>query len=451
MQEPALAGVRRARRGPGPGRRAPRGPSRGRPGTPRSRRGPSATRSPQVLGRARHRPGSGSAMPTIAIGSSSRGATRGRRRGPRPAPPAARAARRAGSRRARPASGSRRPASPAAAARWPPSSRLRSSTAVSESKPSSLNARSGVDRVGAGVAEHGRHLSRTSRAARCSCSAAGRPASRARQASAPAARRRRRPPRAGRRRTSPRSSGGIAVGRCVAQAGAGRAAIGTSSASSSAARRRTARAPRPGGSGARPPRRIRRRSASVEVPGHAAALLPTGPTPARRRAGPAARRLLGERVEEARSPPRSCACPGAPNTPAADENSTNADRSRSRVSSCRCQRRVRPSAAAPRRSRSGVSEPITPSSSTPAAWTTAVSGCSARDRGQQRGQRVAVRHVAGRRPSTSAPSSARARRASSAAPSARRAAAAGQQQVPHAVLGRPGGGPPARRARRCRR
>ena len=46
-------------------------------------------------------------------------------------------------RRARPASGGRRPASPAAAGRWPGSSRLRSSTAASESKPRSWNGRSG--------------------------------------------------------------------------------------------------------------------------------------------------------------------------------------------------------------------------------------------------------------------------------------------------------------------
>ena len=61
---------------------------------------------------------------------------------------------------------------------------------------------------------------------------------------------------------------------------------------------------------------------------------PTAPSPATSRA---ARARAGARPARRgrRWPPSSCACPDAPTRPAIDENITNADRSRSRVSSCR--------------------------------------------------------------------------------------------------------------------
>ena len=59
--------------------------------------------------------------------------------------------------------------------------------------------------------------------------------------------------------------------------------------------------------------------------------------------------------------------------PAIDENITNADRSMFWVSSCKFQA---PSTLARNTAstRSGVNEPINPSSSTPAAWNTPLSG-----------------------------------------------------------------------------
>ena len=157
---------------------------------------------------------------------------------------------------------------------------------------------------------------------------------------------------------------------------------------------------------------------------------PTAPTPATSRA---ARARAGARPARRGTswPPRSCAWPDEPTSPAIDENITNADRSRSRVSSCRfhaASTLARNTAS----TRSGVSDVTTASSSTPAAWITADSGCCAVDAGEHLGQRVPVGRVArpppapghrrrsARRPTRRRPGASGPRRLTAAADAARR-------------------------------
>ena len=101
--------------------------------------------------------------------------------------------------------------------------------------------------------------------------------------------------------------------------------------------------------------------------------------------------------------------------PAIDENMMKAARSRSLVDSCRCRA---PSAFAARTAsmRSGESEVSTPSSSTPAAWITAVSGCAAGIEAT-RADTAAGSETSHAQTTTSAPASANSSR-SPAAPGA---------------------------------
>ncbi len=150
------------------------------------------------------------------------------------------------------------------------------------------------------------------------------------------------------------------------------------------------------------------------------------------RAGrPSAAALRRQRVEE-RVGRRVVRLPGAAEhaRPAA-ENSTNADSSSARVSSCRCTRRVELGAQDARGAARASSALTTPSSSTPAAWMTAVSGCSRGIAVQHRRERRAIGGVA-RRPRVTS----RARR-----PRARARAPLGARRRP---------GPAATTSTRCR-
>ena len=161
-------------------------------------------------------------------------------------------------------SGSRRPAWPAAAARSTAPSRLRSSTAVSESKPRSVNAALGRRPRPARRARAPRRPGPgPGPAPTCSCSAAGSPASRCGQRAAGRARRRGRAA-AG---PAPRSSAGsMPVRGLRAQRRQVEPRPATSSAASSASGRvEQLQALRSSDSGATPIRASRARSASSSV------------------------------------------------------------------------------------------------------------------------------------------------------------------------------------------
>ena len=104
--------------------------------------------------------------------------------------------------------------------------------------------------------------------------------------------------------------------------------------------------------------------------------------------------VRGQRRRGTCWPPRSCPGPTDPTTPAIDENITNADRSRSRVSSCRFHA-ASTLARSTASTRSGVSEPTTASSSTPGGVDHRGQRMLRRDTGEHRGQRVAVGDVDG--------------------------------------------------------
>ena len=118
--------------------------------------------------------------------------------------------------------------------------------------------------------------------------------------------------------------------------------------------------------------------------------------------------------------------PGAPSTPETEENSTNAESAVSRVSSCRF-RAPSTFGRSTVSTRSGVSAVTTPSSRTPAACTTDVSGCSAGIAARTGGQRGAVGDVAERDVDVHAQLGAQALQRG-------RAAAADQQEPPDVVL-----------------
>ena len=156
-------GRRSCRRGRGRGRRGRRGPSRGRRGTPRSRRAPSATschRSSGVVDAAGVAAAHADDRDRLVVRRPrGRGRCRGRGRAavasaparvPISSPGGGRQGARGWGGRRRSVAGSRRPV---AAPR-----RLRSSTAVSESKPSSLKDRCRVDGGRRRVAEDGGDL-----------------------------------------------------------------------------------------------------------------------------------------------------------------------------------------------------------------------------------------------------------------------------------------------------
>ena len=302
-------------------------------------------------------------------------------------------------------------------------SRLRSSTAVSESKPRSLNARSGSTSAPRGVPEHGRDLRphqlqhdllavrRGDAGQPLGQRPAGRRGPPGRRPDQPAQQRRQQPGPGLRPAARPGRAGSAPAGPRPPRA-PGRTAPGRARP---AARRC-------------PVRSSRARSASPSSP-----VIPVAsahrPQASEMRRQPGARRRCGERVEGRRWRRRSCAWPGLPSSAAAEENSTNADRSSPAVSSCRCQA-ASTFGRSTRSSCSAVSDSTTPSSSTPAACTTAVSGRSG-DAEQRRpaGPRSATSQAATCDRAPSAASSA----TSSSRPGGGRAAAADQQQVPHPV------------------
>ena len=155
----------------------------------------------------------------------------------------------------------------------------------------------------------------------------------------------------------------------------------------------------------------RRRAASASSGGHGAARRarrsrsPTRPSAAmppsaqgpqatevagRPRRGGARRARRGRRWRRRSWPGRRL-----PKMPATEENSTNASGRGPRVSSCRCRARVGLGAQHVVAAARGRARRATPSSSTPAAWTTAVERVLGGTAGEQRGERVAVGDVAG--------------------------------------------------------
>ena len=450
VEEAALAGVDGARARPGPGRRAP---SRSQPrsaGKPAIASRAGGDQLPQLLGGA-HAAGEAAAhaddRDRVVVGG--RGAATGARP---PVPPLRRrAARRAGGRRAPAASGSRRPGWRAAAARWRRSSRLRSSTAVSESKPRSRKARPALDRVGAGVAEHGGHLrSRTRSSSARSLLGLGQPGQPLR--AAPSRRRRglaggvagRRAWRPARPRAGRASSG---LGRPAVKAGANRsqstsATVTAASPWSSGALQR-GRWPASGAIGGRP------RAAQSAAPApSSAAMPPLGPrAPGERGGGQALGRGAARRARRGRRwPRRSWPGPRRPTMPAIEENSTNAARSRSARQLVQVRAPRPPSArstrgeAAPASARRARRRPAPRR-----VCTTAVSGARPASVGQQprparRGRRRRRRRRSPGRPS--AASSAR----SSAAPGASRPRRLVSTRCSAPLAGQPAGHVRAQRA-----
>ena len=200
---------------------------------------------------------------------------------------------RAGARPASRGSGSRRRASPAAAGRVAAASRLRSSTAASESKPRSLKAFSGSTVVGGGVAEDRGDLGL-----------------------GPAPGRAPRAPPRGRRRARASEPAGLA--RRARGRGRGRAGAAAGSPPAARARRATgsrrtgasrASVERAGGveereallggeRARRPARPIRAQVGLAQAGGHARCASPRGPRRSRSPGRPSAPAPCGERVEE---------------------------------------------------------------------------------------------------------------------------------------------------------
>ena len=203
------------------------------------------------------------------------------------------------------ASGGRTPAWPAASepVRRPAGCAARPRTG--SQSPSSLNGAVGVDRLGRGVAEHGRDLCvRTSSSAIASRSASGSPASR---------RANDEPRRAALTAPAPgpgrSNSAGSTPARAWARSAARSSRIGNSSASSAAGPRRSA--PGPARSSQRhryPSAPAARVSASLSAAGHPGGLGPQAPGE-RHRGQPVARRAAPARPGT-RSPPRSCPARG---------------------------------------------------------------------------------------------------------------------------------------------
>ena len=434
-KSPRRAGTRprgctrcRAGRGRGRSRRSTSQPRSA--GKPEIASAPGGDQLPQVLGRAARRPGSGSPSRRSRSGRRRRRRSDGgglrRRPGRAPEQLAAQVAgegdRRSGSRR--PAVAGRR--SPVAAF-----SRLRSSTAVSESKPRSLNALAGSTASATGVAEHGgglgadqvdqQRVAARPRSARPAARPARRPAAPA-AAAAGAARRA--------VRTRPRSSGGHAgrpaPGRAARPGRAGSGPDAAAPAARAASKQGQALlGGERGDAAAGHPLEV----GLVQGAGHAAAW-PTGPRPARSRAARPARRCCGQRVQE-RVGRRVVALPGGRRTCRPPRRTARTPQVLSLVSSCRCQA-ASAFGRSTRSSRSAVSEAITPSSSTPAACTTRSAGAPGDP--SQLGQRRRGRRR--RRPRRAPPRPARpARPPARPRPRLRRAAPGDQQQVASAVLG----------------
>ena len=172
---------------------------------------------------------------------------------------------------------------------------------------------------------------------------------------------------------------------------------------------------------------------------------PTAPHAIEVAAQPAGAAVLGERVEDGVGGGVAGAGPPAPSVPAIEENSTNASRSRSLVSSSQVARRRRASRAARSSSCSRVSD------SSSAAVVDDPGGVH--DGGQRPVGRVPARTAASASRSATSQAAmvhARAQRASSsrssAAPRRVGAPAADQHQVLGARLGQPAGDVPAERA-----
>ncbi|RPK64157.1 hypothetical protein EES44_14920 [Streptomyces sp. ADI96-15] len=248
-------------------------------------------------------------------------------------------------------------------------SRLRSSTAVRESKPRSWKARWGLTVWAPEWPRTTAIWPRTRSSSTSRRSASARPARRAARpvAAAPAA--------AAVRRTgvriSPLSSGGTSPW----ARSAGRSRRTGSTTGSPEARAASNRAvPCPASTGGRPDRAIRRRSVSDSsrvIPASCAHGPQTRETPGSPRA-----RRYSTNASRNTFPAAYAPCPALPNVPATDENTTNASRPRSRVASCRFHAAStfgRNTAA----TRSAVSDASVASSMTPAACTTARTPCRA--------------------------------------------------------------------------
>ena len=277
VQEPALPGVRRARRGPGPGRTAPRGPSRGRSGNAADRVAAVGDQSPQVLRASRPRPGSGRPCRRSRSARRRPRADRRRRRRRRPAAPSSSLAQVLGER------GRGRVVEDQRGGQPQPGRRVRAGCAArprsASRSPARVNARSGSIAVGAGVAEDGGDLRRGPGRAASRAARAG-------QAGQPAG-----------QRVHVRAGGGGPAGRAPDQspqqrrrsAGSARSAAVSSRAATRSAvargqrRRRTAPGPHRRRSRRSAATAIRRPVGLAQMPGHPAGLFPQPPRQRRRR------------------------------------------------------------------------------------------------------------------------------------------------------------------------
>ena len=201
-------------------------------------------------------------------------------------------------------------------------------------------------------------------------------------------------------------------------------------------RRRTARRPCCGGQRRQrrcgPAGRGRRRRGAPVMP---LRCLPQAPGRARCAGRPCARGAGGEGVEEGVGGGVVGLAGRCRASPATEENSTNGRQVQvAAVSSCRCQAASSLRAQHARRAARRSARSITPSSSTPAACTTPVSGCSAGIAPSRCGKRGRGRRRRRRRPSRSAPERGQLGDQLGGARGVR-AAAADQQQVPDAVRG----------------
>ena len=352
----------------GRGRRGARGPSRGRRGSRAIAVAARGEQLPELLGgvdaagiAAAH------ADDRDRLLAEDRAAPDGRALAP--ASPSTSAEQVAGDRARR--SGSRRPGSPASCRPVAAPSRLRSSTAASESKPRSLKARSGSIASAEAWPSTAATWSRT----RLSTMRLALRLGQAWRGGGPAS-----PPAAGARRgagTSPRSTGGSTP----AAAGACSAARSKRAAATSA--RRLARAasksarPSPSESGARGPARPHPRHVGLAQAGWPSrSRAPTAPRRSRWRAGPrpggaaarASRKAVGGGV---------VALAGGAEDPGERGEETKWERSSPAVSSCRCQA-ASALGAKTRLELLGVERPRASRRRARAAqWITAPSGCSA--------------------------------------------------------------------------
>ncbi len=284
--------------------------------------------------------------------------------------------------------------------------RLRSSTAVSESKPSSRNARSAGTASAPPWPSTCATIPRTSRATCVRASCGSRPASRSAHVPVPERRRFAAGP------TRPRSITGTRPAAVRARMAGRSTTAGTSAAPPWV--RAASHSPSPTGAviGTRPARVTRARSVSLidaampSVSHMPHARLTAGSPRCARSTARASRKAL---------PAAYAAWPGEPSTPATEEKSTNRSRSSSAVASCSHQPAVT-FGASTSASWSAVIPLTMPSSRTPAVWTTPARRSSAvMDRTSSPTRSRSVTSVATTR--AVAPSAA-SRRTSSSAPGA---------------------------------